>query len=198
MSRYEARFKSKEKEGKMCSYDHQRRLKNSKLTKNTQAMIIQAIVESTMTFNYETKAWHKKEIRSMERIVDQGYRYVWVNTKGGPVLMQVEEKRVNLWAVRRNFGVTSMQAKIEERVMRRISHILRMENNHPTKRITLGWYVPLLATTPQRRPRRGTLGYWRKVPNEAGLDPDAIEPLVCDGSEWREIVRDRKRYLEDW
>ncbi len=105
---------------------------------------------------------------------------------------------MNLWAVRRSFGVRSMQAKIEERVMRRIGHILRMEKNHPTKRITLGWYVPLLATTPQRRPRHGRLEYWRKVLNEAGLDPDAIEPLVCDRSEWREIVRDRKRYLEDW
>ena len=80
--------------------------------------------------------------------------------------------------------------------MRRIGHILRMENNHPTKRITLGWYVPLLATTPQRRPRLGTLEYWRKVLNEVGLDP--IKPLVCERSKWREVVRDRKRYLEDW
>ena len=76
----------------ICSYDHQKRLKNPKLTKKTQAMIIQAIVESTMAFNYETRAWHKKEIRSMERIIEEGYRYVWVNTKGGPVLKQMEEK----------------------------------------------------------------------------------------------------------
>ena len=81
---------------------------------------------------------------------------------------------MKIWGGRRSFGVRSLQAKIEERVMRRIGHILRMENNHPTKWITLGWYVPLLATTPQRRRRRGTLEYWRKVLNEAGLDPDSI------------------------
>ena len=96
----------------ICSYDHQKRLKNSKLTKKTQAMINQAIVESTMTFNYETRAWHKKEIRAMQRTIDQGYRYVWVNKKGGPVLMQMEEKLVNILGVRRSFGVRSMHAKI--------------------------------------------------------------------------------------
>ena len=158
----------------MCSYDHQRRLNNSKLTKKTQAMVIQAIVESTKTFNYEPRVWHKKEIRAMQKIIDKGYRYVWVNTKGGPVLKQTEEKRMKIWGGRRIFGVRSMQAKIKERVMRRIGHIQRMENNHPTNQITLDCYVPLLATTPQKRPRRGTLEYWRKVLNEAGLDPDSI------------------------
>ena len=39
---------------------------------------------------------------------------------------------------------------------------------------------------------------WRKILNEDGLDPDAIELLVCDGSKWREMVRNRKSYLEDW
>ena len=64
---------------------------------NTQAMIIQTIVESAKAFICETRAWHKKEIREMQKIVDQGYRYVWMIKNGGSVLKQMEEKRVNMW-----------------------------------------------------------------------------------------------------
>ena len=74
-----------------------KRLKNSKLAKKTQAMIIQAVVESTMTFNCETRAWRKKEIREMQKIVDQGYCFVWMNKKKGPALKQMEENKVNIW-----------------------------------------------------------------------------------------------------
>ena len=52
-----------------------------------------------------------------------------------------------MWEVR-SFGVRSIQAKIEERVLRRIGHVLRMENNRLTKRITLGWYVAPMIPTP--------------------------------------------------
>ena len=39
---------------------------------------------------------------------------------------------MNMWGVR-SFGVRSMQAKIEERVMRRVGNVLRMENNRTAK-----------------------------------------------------------------
>ena len=120
-------------------------------------MIIQAVVESTMTFNCEIRAWQKKEIREMQKIVDQGYRYVWMNRKKGPALKQMEEKQVNMWGVRKSLGVRSLQAMIEERVLRRIGHVLRMENTRPTKRVTLGWYVPPVTPTPERKPRHGIL-----------------------------------------
>ena len=92
----------------------------------------------------------------------------------------MEENKVNMWGVRRSLGVRSMEDKIEERVLRRIGHVLRMENNHPTKLITLGWYVPPVTPTPQRKPRHGMLEYWRKIFYDAGLDADLIEHLVCD------------------
>ena len=56
-----------------------------------------------------------------------------------------------MWGVRRSLGVRSLQAKIEERVMQRIGHVLRMENTHPTKRVTLGWCVPPVTSTPERK-----------------------------------------------
>ena len=104
---------------------------------------------------------------------------------------------MNMWGVRRSLGVRSLQARIEERVLRRIGHVLRMENTRPTKRVTLGWYVPTVTPTPERKPRHGTLG-WRKILNEAGLDADPVEHLVCDRSNWREIIRKRTRHIEEW
>ena len=73
-----------------------------------------------------------------------------------------------------------------------------MENTRPTKRVTLGWYVPPVTPTPERKPRHGTLEYWRKILNEAGLDTDSVEHLVWDRSNWREIIRKRTRHIEEW
>ena len=108
-----------------------KRLKNTKSSRKTQAMVIQVVVESRMLFNCETRAWQKKEIGERQRVVDQGYRYIWMDKRGGLVLKQMEEKRVNMWGVRRKLGIRSIQAKIEERALRRIGHVLRMDNNRP-------------------------------------------------------------------
>ena len=117
-------LEQRKKRGRYALITIKKKLKNSRLTKTTQAMIIQAVVESTMTFNCEIRAWQKKEIREMQKIADQGYRYVWMNKKKGPALKQMEEKQVNMWGVRKSLGVRSMQAKTEERVLRRIGHVL--------------------------------------------------------------------------
>ena len=71
-----------------------------------------------------------------------------------------------------------MQAKIEERVLRNIGHVLRTDNNRPTKQMTLGWYAPPVTLTPERKPRHGTIEYWRKVIREAGLDADSIIVII--------------------
>ena len=120
-------------------------------------MIVQAVVESAMLFNCETRAWQKKEIGELQRVVDQGCRYIWMDKRGRPALKQMEEKRVNMWGVRRDLRVRSMQAKIEERVLRRIGHVLRMDNNRSTKQIMLGWYLPSVTPTPERKTRHGTI-----------------------------------------
>ena len=65
-------------------------------------MIIQAVVESTMTFQCESRTWQKKEIREMQEIVDQGYRYVWMKDEKGPAHKQMEERQVNMYGVRRS------------------------------------------------------------------------------------------------
>ena len=175
-----------------------KRLKNTTLSKKTQAMIVQMVMESTMLFNCETRAWQKKEVRELQRVIDQGYRYIWMDKRGGPALKQMEGKRMNMWGVRRALGVRSMQARIEERVLRRIGHVLRMDNNRPTKQITLGWYTPSVTPTPRRKARHGTIEYWRKLLREAGLDADSVEHLVCNKRKWRKIIHERRVHIKEW
>ena len=43
---------------------------------------------------------------------------------------------MNMWGVRKSLGVRSLQAKIEERVLRRTGHVLRMENTRLTNRVS--------------------------------------------------------------
>ena len=63
MGGQETRFRPEEKRGRYALMTVKKRLINSRLAKTTQAMIIQAVVESTMTFNCEIRAWQMKEIR---------------------------------------------------------------------------------------------------------------------------------------
>ena len=61
------------KRGRRALVTIKNRLKNTTLSRKTQAMVIQVVVESTMLFNCETRAWQKKEIGERQRVVDQGY-----------------------------------------------------------------------------------------------------------------------------
>ena len=155
-------------------------LKNTTLIRKALAMIVQKVVESTTLFNCETRVCKKKEIKELQSVVDQGYSYIWMYRRGEPALKQMEEKRVNVWGVRRDFGVRSMQGKMEEGVLRRICHVLHMDNNRPTRQITLGWYTLSITPTPERKAKHGTIKYWRKLLREAGVDADSVEHLVCD------------------
>ena len=54
------------KRGRHALMTIKKRLKNTTLSRKTQAMVIQVVVESTMLFNCETRAWQKKEIRERQ------------------------------------------------------------------------------------------------------------------------------------
>ena len=84
---------------------------------------------------------------------------LYLDKRGGPALKQMEEKRVSMWGVRRDLGVRSMQAEIEERVLRQIGHVLCMDNNCRMTEITLGWYAASVTPTPERKARHGTMEY---------------------------------------
>ena len=67
-----------------------RRLKNSRLTKRTQARVVEAVVESTMLYNCQVRTWNVSEKNRIQRKVDQCYRYVW-SFKIQPPLKEMEQ-----------------------------------------------------------------------------------------------------------
>ena len=102
-----------------------RRLKNSRLTKLTQARVVEAVVESTMLYNCQVRTWNVSEINRIQRKVDQCYRYVW-SSKVQPPLKEMEQKHKNRWYVRKELRIKSVRIKIEKRSMECLGHMIRM------------------------------------------------------------------------
>jgi len=92
------------------SFILRKRLKNSKLSKRHQAKVVELCVESTGLFNCSIRPWHTAEIRKLQRYVDKLYRYVWSDKKKQP-LREMQEKRVNMFQVRKTLGVGSLEMK---------------------------------------------------------------------------------------
>ena len=102
----------------------------------------------------------------------------------------MQEKKVNMFQVRTDLGVGSLEMKIEKRTLERIGHVLRMKNDRIVKQITLGWPVIL---EDQRKHRQTTIDYYRKTIERAGLDYECIEDLVMDRNKWRNIMTEEKK-----
>ena len=174
-----------------------KRLKHSRLSKRTQARVVEAVVESTMMFNCSTRTWNASEINRMQKKADQCYRYIW-SSKTKPPLMEMEEKHMNRWNVRKELRVRSIRNKIEKRSLERLGHVLRMPEESRTKQVTFGWLSKLECTDKERKKFRCTPRYWIKLAREAGWDPLEINDFAQDRERWRGLIRERSRHIELW
>ena len=103
----------------------------------TQALVVQAVVESTMLFDCMVHTWTATDIQKMQSVPDNANRWIW-NHKRGLAKLRMQKEHVNTYEIRGQLGIASMRAKIETRTLSKIGHILRMPNERPTKRIILG------------------------------------------------------------
>ena len=174
-----------------------KRLKHSRLSKRTQARVVEAVVESTMMFNCSTRTWNASEINRMQKKADQCYRYIW-SSKTKPPLMEMEEKHMNRWNFRKELRVRSIRNKIEKRSLERLGHVLRMPEESRTKRVTFGWLSKLECRDKERKKFRCTPRYWIKLAREAGWDPLEINDIAQDRERWRGLIRERSRHIELW
>ena len=58
-------------------------------------------------------------------------------------LREMQAKHVNMQDIRTELGIKSLDSKIEKRVLERIGHIMRMEDDRLVKAATLGWIEEL-------------------------------------------------------
>ena len=66
---------------------------------------------------------------------------------------------MNMTDVRQRLGI-KLEWKIERRVLERIGHVMRMENDRLTKAVVLGWWEGLEGRG--KMARRKTVLYWRR------------------------------------
>ena len=108
----------------------------------------------------------------------------------------MQKEGVNSFEIRRQLGITSIRQKIEARALKRIGHVTRMPDTRTVKKITLGNWTEV-----GERPKNGknnTITYWKRILKEAGLDWTNIEGLTMDRKNWKGIVNERKKAMDEW
>ena len=173
------------------------RLKGSRLSKKTQARIVEACVESTILFDCQARTWRKGEIKKLQKFMDKRYRTIW--SRGNqPPLRQMQAEQKNMQDVRNDLGVKSLRWKIEKRVLERVGHVFRMPDDRMVKGVVLGWLDKLENWEKVPGKKRKTLLYWKGLLRESGVDYTQIGMLTQDRDHWRALVRDRMNHLEAW
>ena len=173
------------------------RLKGSKLNKKMQARVIEAVVESTLLFDCQTRTWQVLEIKKLQSTMDKMYRYTWSN-KTKPPLIQMQEEGRNMQDVRNELGVKSVRSKLEGRVLQRIGHIMRMDDDRAVKAVVLGWLEDLEEYDKVPGKKRKTILYWKKILKEAGIDWTMIGAETYDRTIWKATVKERVRNIQEW
>ena len=70
------------------------------------------------------------------------YRFVW-SRKNKPPLMQMKDEGKNMMDIRKELGAMSVRWKVEKRVLKRIGHVMRMDDERLVKAVVLGWVEQL-------------------------------------------------------
>ena len=123
----------------------------------------------------------------MQSTVDKMYRYIWSN-KTKPPLIQMQEDGVNMQDIRNSLKINSVRWKVEKRVLERVGHIFRMEDNRQVKAVVLGWLEDLESYNKCPGKKRKTLLYWKRLLKEASFDYTKIGQLTEDRKAWKSLV----------
>ena len=172
-------------------------LKNSKMSKRLQARIVEAVVESTILFDANVRTWYISDIKKLQSQVDRMYRHIWSRKDMEP-LRAMQEQHLNMQDIRNILGVKSIRVKIEKRVLERIGHVFRLNDNSLVKNVTLGWLTDLEEHPKKQGKKRKTVLYWKKLLKEAGIDYTKINSLTKDRKGWKMAVRERANHIHEW
>ena len=105
--------KEREKRGWKAWFGLIKRFNHSKLLKNFQAKIVEAVVESMMLFDSGVWVWQKKETKRLQRVTDAAFTFIWSDKKRPPRLA-MQQDHINVCNIREMLNVYSIEAKIEK------------------------------------------------------------------------------------
>ena len=145
----------------------------------------------------QARVWWKKDVMRLQKWMDKYWRYVRSNRNGEP-LRQKQARGENMYDVRARLGVKSVQWKIEKRVLERIGHVMRMEDDTLTKVAVLGWYKKLDGVSKALGKKRKTVLYWKRILSEAGMDWMDVGKLAGDLNGWKKLVKERMDHLDEY
>ena len=146
----------------------------SRLSKRTQALVLDTFVDSTMLFNCNRRPFYKSKVKQLQKAIDKRYRLIWGNGNKDP-LRKIKEKHVNMWDVRYQLGVDSIRTKIEIAHLRRIGHVLHLPDDRLLKGMVLGWNAELEGLTKAKGRQQTTLSYWCKPPTKAAIPLENLQ-----------------------
>ena len=132
----------------------------------------------------------------MQTFVDKN-RYIWSEKNGEP-LRQMQEQGLNMADIRKALKVSTIRNKIEKAHLVRIGHILRMSHDRIVKHAVLGWNQGLENLHKSRKKRQTVVGYWRRLLRVAGVEVESVEKLVMSGREWKDVMQNRMKFLQNF
>ena len=97
--------------------------------------------------------------------------------------------------IRKTLKLSTIRNKIEKAHLMRMGHILRMLDDRIVKQAVLGWNQDLENSHKDREKLQTTVGYWRRLMQEAGVEVESVEKLVMNRKEWKEVIKNRKKFL---
>ena len=106
----------------------------------------------------------------------------WSDKIGEP-LRQMQKQGINMADIRKELKMSTIRNKIEKAHLMRMGHILRMSDDRLVKQAVLGWNQDLEDLHKSQRKRQTTVGYWRRLLKEAGVEVESVEKLVLNRKE---------------
>ena len=185
------------KRGNKAWWRTKKKLQGAKFSKRMQAKVVEASVESSLLFDCQVRTWQTGEINRLQKQVDRAYRYIW-RRGNEPPLMQMQREGKNMADIRAELKVKSLRWKVEKRVLERIGHVMRMEDDRMTKGLVLGWMEDLEKWKRKPGKTRKTVNYWKRIMKEAGLDYTQVGELTKDRKRWKSLVSERMKHLAEY
>ena len=117
------------------------RFMTRKISKRTQAKVIETCVESSILLNSAVRPFSQSETKRIHSWIDKRYRNIWSNKKEAP-LRQIESNYMSMQDVRNKLDVMTLRSKTEKSHLIRTGYIARMSDERLVKQTTMGWTNP--------------------------------------------------------
>ena len=110
----------------------------------------------------------------------------------------MQKQGINMADIGKVLKASTIRNKIEKAHLMRMGHILRMSDDRLVKQAVLGWNQDLEDLRKSRKKKQKTMGYWRRLLKEAGVEVESVEKLVMNRKEWKAMIQNSMNFLQNF